>query len=79
MNQSELLQSKVIDAHAMLWERVVRIGHNVPHPYNGVLGLFPLLSPVELEVEKRNPERQFSAADEDFRELVDRSQLDLLA
>ena len=43
MNQSELLQSKVIDAHAMLWERIVRIGHNVPRPYNGVLGLFSLL------------------------------------
>ena len=79
MNQSELLQSKVIDAHAMLWERIVRIGHNVPRPYNGVLGLFTLLSPTELEEEKRNPEHQFSTADEEFRELVDRSRLDLLA
>ena len=30
-------------------------------------------------MEKRNPERQFSTADEEFRELVDRSRLDLLA
>ena len=79
MNRSELLQSRIIDAHAMLWERIVAIGHNVPNPYSGVLGLFSFLSPAELEEEKRNPERQFSTADQKFRELVDRSQLDLLA
>ena len=78
MNQSELLQSKVIDAHAMLWERVVRIGHNVPLPYSGILGFFHLLSPAELEVQKRNPEHQFTTADQTFRELVDQSQLDPL-
>ena len=79
MNQSELLQSRTIDAHAMLWERIVAIGHNVPSPYSGVLALFSLLSPEELEAEKRNPEHQFSTTDQTFRELVDRSRLDLLA
>ncbi len=78
MNQSELLQSKVIDAHAMLWERVVRIGHNVPLPYSPVLGFFSLLSPAELEAQKRNPEHQFTTADQKFRALVDQSQLDPL-
>ena len=48
MNQSELLQSRIIDANAILWERIVAIGHNVPSPYSGVLALFSLLSPEEL-------------------------------
>ena len=78
MNQSELLQSKIIDAHEKLWERIVEIGHNVPSPYSKMLGLFLLLSPAELEAEKRNPELQFSTADEAFRELVDGNKLDLL-
>ena len=79
MNRSELLQSRIIDAHEKLWERIVDIGHNVPSPYDRVLGLFVFLSPAELEAEKGNPELQFSTADEAFRELVDGSGLDLLA
>ena len=79
MSQSEILQARIIKAHEMLWARVVQIGHNVPSPYGGVVGLFLLLSPAELEAEKRNPELQFSTADQAFRELVDRSQLDLHA
>ena len=78
MNQSELLQSRIIDAHEKLWERIVEIGHNVPSPYSKILGLFLLLSPAELEAEKGNPELQFSTADEVFRELVDGNKLDLL-
>ena len=79
MNRSELLQSRIIDAHEKLWERIVDIGHNVPSPYDRVVGLFVLLSPAELEAEKGNPELQFSIADEAFRQLVNASQLDLLA
>ena len=79
MNRSEILQARIIKAHEMLWERIVEIGHNVPSPYSGVLGLFSLLSPEELEAEKMNSELQFSIADEAFRQLVDASQLDLLA
>ena len=79
MNRSELLQARIIDAHEKLWERIVDIGHNVPSPYDGVLALFALLSPAELEAEKRNPELQFSRADEAFRELVDKTELDLLS
>ena len=79
MNRSELLQSRIIDAHEKLWERIVDIGHNVPSPYGGVLGLFALLSPAELEAEKRDPELQFSRFDEAFRELLDKTRLDLLS
>ena len=78
MNQSEILQARVIDAHEKLWERIVEIGHNVPSPYSGILGLFLLLTPSELATEKRKPEIQFSTADNTFRELVDSSVLDLL-
>ena len=78
MDQSEILQVRIIDAHEKLWERIVYIGHNVPSPYSKVLGLFEFLSPAELEAAKRNPELQFSTADEAFRELVDGSILDLL-
>ena len=79
MNRSEILQARIIEAHEMLWQRIVEIGHNVPSPYIGVLGLFSLLSPEELEAQKMNSELQFSIADEAFRQLVDASQLDLLA
>ena len=79
MNQSEMLQARIIKAHEMLWEKIVNIEHNVPSPYGGVLGSFLILSPVELETEKRNPNLQFSTADQAFRELVDGSRLDLLA
>ena len=79
MNRSKILQARIIKAHEMLWERIVEIGHNVPSPYSGVLGLFLLLSPAELEAEKMNSELQFSTADEAFRKLVDASQLDLFA
>ena len=79
MNRSKILQARIIKAHEMLWERIVEIGHNVPSPYSGVLGLSLLLSPAELEAEKMNSELQFSTADEAFRKLVDASQLDLLA
>ena len=77
MNRSELLQARIIDAHEKLWERIVAIGHNVPSPYSGVLGLFIVLSPEELAAEKRKPESQFSTADETFRKFVDTSTLDL--
>ena len=79
MNRSELLQSRIIDAHEKLWERIVDIGHNVPSHYDRVLGLFVFLSPAELEAEKRNPDLQFSRADEAFRELVDKTRLNLLS
>ena len=79
VNRSEILQARIIDAHEKLWERIVEIGHNVPSPYSEALGLFLLLSPAELEAEKRNPELQFSTADEAFMELVDGSQLDFLS
>ena len=78
MNQSELLQSRIIDAHEKLWERIVGINGNIPNPYSGVLGLFVLLTPTELEAAKRKPELQFSTADKAFMELVDGSKLDLL-
>ena len=79
MNRSEILQARIIKAHEMLWERIVEIGHNIPNPYSGVLGLFLFLSPVELEAAKINSDRQFSTADAELRKLVDASQLDLLA
>ena len=78
MNQSEILQAKIIDAHEKLWERIVEIGHNIPNSYSEALLSFLILSPEELEAKKRNPEFQLSRADEAFRELVDRSPLDLL-
>ena len=79
MNRSELLQSRIIDAHEKLWERIVDIGHNVPSPYDRVMALFVFLSPAELEAEKANPELQFSRADEAFRELVDGTGLNLFS
>ena len=78
MNRSELLQARIIKAHEMLWERIVEIGHNVPSPYTGVMGLFLFLSPEELEAEKNNPELQFSTKDDTFRELIAQSTLDRL-
>ena len=77
MNQSEILQARIIDAHEKLWERIVQIEHNIPSPYSGALLSFLILSPAELETAKRNPEIQFSTADEAFRELRDGRQLDL--
>jgi len=73
-----LLQSRIIDAHEKLWERIVDIGHNVPSPYGGILALFSLLTPEELAAGKRKPETQFSTADTAFGKLVDGSTLDLL-
>ena len=78
MKLSETLQGRIIQAHEMLWEKVVEIGHNVPSPYSKAMGLFSLLSPEELEAEKKNPDIQFSIRDNTFRELVDRSTLDRL-
>lgn len=77
MNRSELLQARIIDAHENLWERIIAIRHNIPSPYNGVLGLFILLSPSELAAEKKKPKRQFSTHDETFRTFVEASTLDL--
>ena len=34
MNRSELLQSRIIDAHDKLWESIVAISHKAPSPYS---------------------------------------------
>ena len=77
MSRSKILQTRIIDAHEKLWERIVNIGHNIPLPYGGVLALFIFLSPAELAAEKRKPENQFSTHDDPFMKLVEASALDL--
>ena len=78
MNRSELLRSRIIDAHERLWQRIVEINGNLPSPYGPALGLFLFLTPKELEAAKGNPDCQFSTADEAFLEAVDDHKLELI-
>ena len=78
MDRSELLRSKIMDAHEKLWERIVEIKGDLPMPYGAVLGLFLLLTPKELEEAKGKPDYQFSTYDEAFLEMVDDHSLELI-
>ena len=79
MHQSELLQSKVIEAHEELWRKVVGIRRELPSPYSTVLGLFfSILTPEELVKARGKSEFQFSMEDEAFIDLMNEYNLDLI-
>ena len=78
MDRSEVLLSRIIDAHEKLWERIVAIRSNLPSPYGEVLGLFQVVTPKELEAVKSEPAFQFSMADTAFMEVIDDRKLDLI-
>ena len=78
MTQSELLRSRIIDAHEKLWERIVEIKGNLPSPYGTVLGFFAILTPKELEAAKGKSDFQFSTADKAFVEVIDDRKLNLI-
>ena len=78
MNQSELLQSKIIDAHEKLWGRIIEVKNGLPSPYSTALGLFLILTPRELEEAKQRSEFQFSTGDEAFKSVMDNRDLDLI-
>ena len=79
MNQSELLQSKVVEAHDELWRTVVRLRGGLPAPYDAVLSLwFTILTPQELVAMRGRPQHQFSTQDTKWLNLVKGINLDLI-
>ena len=79
MNQSELLQSRVIEAHEELWRRIIGVRRELPSPYGTVLGLFfSILTPQELVRAQEKAEFQYSIEDEAFRNLMNEYNLDLI-
>ena len=78
MNRSELLQSRIIDAHEKLWARIVEISRDLPNKYRNALGLFQVLTPKEMETAKANREFQFSTTDEAFGEVLNDRNLELI-
>ena len=79
MNQSELLQSKVVEAHDEVWKKILGVRSHLPSPYSTVLGLcFTILSVDELIKFREKPEFQFSITDPEFLNLITEYNLDLI-
>ena len=78
MDHSELLESKVIDAHDRLWERVTRFERQLPHPIGSVLFRLMICTPEELEELRKDSKLQFRTDDKAFGDISDLSDLLLL-
>lgn len=79
MNRSELLQSKIVEAHDELWRKIVEVRSDLPAPYGAVLGLwFSIFSIQELVDLRKKPDCQFSAKNAEFIDLVTNYNIDLI-
>ena len=79
MNQSGLLQSKIVEAHEELWRKVVEVRSGLPAPYGTVLGLwFSILSIQELVDLREKRDFQFSAKNAEFINLATNYSVELI-
>ena len=71
MCKSDLLESRRIEAHEKLWERVVRFQDELPEPFSEVLSKILISTPQELEKLRECEELQFDVEDEIFYKVGD--------
>ena len=69
--RSDLLESRRIEAHEKLWERVVRFQDELPEPFSEVLFKILISTPQELEKLRKSDELQFDVEDEIFYKMGD--------
>ena len=70
MYDSQILDSKVIDAHEKIWKRIVDFQDELPSPYRTVLSSMAVCTPEEMEELRDKPDLQFSITDDAIKEML---------